>query len=282
MTAHAARDERVAWLRQLLAWRDEVEPPPQATDRQRDDRIYVLTPAGHVLDMPEGSTPVDVAYRVHTQIGQRCVGARVDGEEVALNVPLSTGQRVEIITDERAQPSRDWLDQNLGYVRTARALAKIQSWFRSLERAQNVTAGRTMLLEEFDRLAIPVDLPSVAAQVGYADVDALCFAVAVGERQLLDVIAALARVIEPEAIGPVVHIDVASIDRAGILHDITGVLGQQDISMVSIQATSDEKGNTATIRLGVEIRDLLELATLLDRIRRVTGVTQVKRHIEAD
>jgi GTP pyrophosphokinase len=278
--------EKLSWLRQVLEWHEEIGGFVSVGRELRSNieggRIYVLTPAGHVLDMPEGSTPVDVAYRVHTQIGQRCVGARVDGEEVALNVRLSTGQRVEIITDERAQPSRDWLDQNLGYVRTARALAKIQSWFRSLERAQNVAAGRTMLLEEFDRLAIPVDLPSVAAQVGYADVDALCFAVAVGERQLLDVIAALARAIEPAAIGRVVHIDVASVDRAGILHDITGVLGQLDISMVSIQATSDEKGNTATIRLGVEIRDLLELATLLDRIRRVTGVTQVKRQIEAD
>jgi GTP pyrophosphokinase len=278
--------EKLSWLRQVLEWHEEIGGFVSVGRELRSNieggRIYVLTPAGHVLDMPEGSTPVDVAYRVHTQIGQRCVGARVDGEEVALNIRLSTGQRVEIITDERAQPSRDWLDQNLGYVRTARALAKIQSWFRSLERAQNVAAGRTMLLEEFDRLAIPVDLPSVAAQVGYADVDALCFAVAVGERQLLDVIAALARAIEPAAIGRVVHIDVASVDRAGILHDITGVLGQLDISMVSIQATSDEKGNTATIRLGVEIRDLLELATLLDRIRRVAGVTQVKRQIEAD
>ena len=84
--------------------------------------------------------PVDFAYRVHTQIGQRCIGARVDGEVVPLNAPLSTGQRVEIITDEHSKPNRDWLDQNLGYVRTARALAKIQSWFRSLERDQNVAA----------------------------------------------------------------------------------------------------------------------------------------------
>ena len=278
--------EKLTWLRQVLEWHEEiggfVSVGRELRSNIEDGRIYVLTPAGHVLDMPDGSTPIDVAYRVHTQIGQRCIGARVDGEEAPLNVRLSTGQRVEIITDERAQPSRDWLDQNLGYVRTARALAKIQSWFRSLERAQNVAAGRTMLRDEFDRLAMPLDLPLVASQLGYADADALCFAVAVGERQLLDVIAALIESGAAQTIGPVVHIDIASIDRAGVLHDITGVLADQDISMVSIQATSDEKANTANIRLGVEIRDLLELATLLDRVRRVAGVTQVKRRIEAD
>lgn len=278
--------EKLSWLRQVLEWHEEVggfvSVGRELRSNIEDGRIYVSTPAGHVLDMPDGSTPVDFAYRVHTQIGQRCVGARVDGEEVALNTRLATGQRVEIITDERAQPSRDWLDQNLGYVRTARALAKIQAWFRSLARAQNVEAGRAMLQDEFDRLAIRVDLPSIATQLGYADADALCFAVAVGERQLLDVIAAIARANETQTIGPIVRIDISGTDRAGMLHDITGVLGQKNISMVSIEPTSDEKGNTATIRVGVEIRDLLELATLLDRIRRVTGIAQVRRRIEAD
>ncbi len=273
--------EKLSWLREVLAWHEEVggfvSVGRELRSNIEDGRIYVSTPAGHVLDLPEGSTPVDFAYRVHTQIGQRCVGALIDGRETPLNTRLSTGQRVEIVTDDTAQPSRDWLDQNLGYVRTARALAKVQGWFRSLDRNHNVAAGRTMLATEFERLAMPFDAVELAARQGYADADALCLAVAVGERQLLDVVAVYNEVVLP----PIANIDIACADRAGMLHDITAVLAEQDVSMVSIQATSDAKANTATIRLGVEVRDLLGLATLLDRIRRVSGVARVQRRIEA-
>ena len=125
---------------------------------------------------------------------------------------------------------------------------------------------------------MPFDLRELAVRQGYADVDALCLAVAVGERQLLDVVR---RCTTTSRCRRSRSIDIESVDRAGMLHDITCVLAEQDISMVSIQATSDAKANTANIRLGVEIRDLLGLATLLDRIRRVNGVAQVKRRIEA-
>jgi GTP pyrophosphokinase len=169
--------EKLSWLREVLAWHEEVggfvSVGRELRSNIEDGRIYVLTPGGHVLDLPEGSTPVDFAYRVHTQIGQRCVGALVDGHEQPLNTRLSTGQRVEIVTDDGSQPSRDWLDQNLGYVRTARALAKVQAWFRSLDRDQNVAAGRMMIETEFNRLATPFDMGELAARQGYADVDAL-------------------------------------------------------------------------------------------------------------
>ncbi len=273
--------EKLSWLRQVLAWHEEVggfvSVGRELRSNIEDGRIYVSTPAGHVLDMPEGSTPVDFAYRVHTQIGQRCVGALIDGRETPLNTRLSTGQRVEIVTDDRSQPNRDWLNQNLGYVRTARALAKIQAWFRSLDREHNVAAGRAMLETEFERLAIPFDLSKLALRRGYVDVDSLCLAVAVGERQLLDVVA----VYNDVALPSVTSIDIQSADRAGVLHDITAVLAEHSVSMVSIQATSDAKANTATIRLGAEVRDLLGLATLLDRIRRVSGVARVQRRIDA-
>jgi len=275
--------EKLNWLRQVLEWHEEVggfvSVGRELRSNIEDGRIYVFTPGGHVLDLPDGSTAVDFAFRVHTQIGLHCVGVRVDGNAAPLNAALVTGQRVEIGTDERATPSRDWLDQSLGYVHTARALAKIQAWFRSLDRGQNVAAGRTMLEREFERLAVRVGLDTLAAAIGYADVDALCLAVAVGERQLLEVVAALAES-RVAALPRIATIDISCRDRAGMMHDITAVLAQRDVSMVSIQATSDEKGNTANIRLGVEIRDLLELATLLDQICRVAGVEQVQRRTD--
>jgi (p)ppGpp synthase/HD superfamily hydrolase len=134
-----------------------------------------------------------------------------------------------------------------------------------------------MLETEFERLAIPFDLSKLALRRGYVDVDSLCLAVAVGERQLLDVVA----VYNDVALPSVTSIDIQSADRAGVLHDITAVLAEHSVSMVSIQATSDAKANTATIRLGAEVRDLLGLATLLDRIRRVSGVARVQRRIDA-
>ncbi len=272
--------EKLSWLRQVLEWHEEVggfvSVGRELRSNIEDARIYVFTPAGHVLDLPEGSTPIDFAYRVHTQIGRRCVGARIDGVPAALNVPLETGQRVEIVTDDRAQPNRDWLDQNLGYVRTARALAKIQSYFRSLDREQNVAAGRTMIETEFDRLAMSIDLNSVASTLGYTDGQALCLAVAIGERQVLDVVAARSRDADARLLGGSV-IEVTCENRAGMLHDITAVLADAGVSIVSIAARSDAGMNTANIRLGVEIRDLLELARLLDRTWRVAGVAEVRR-----
>jgi GTP pyrophosphokinase len=276
--------EKLNWLRQVLEWHEElggfVSVGKEIRANIEDGRIYVSTPGGHVLDLPDGSTPIDFAYRVHSEIGKHCVAARVDGAITALNAPLVTGQRIEIITDARATPNRDWLDENLGYVRTARARAKIQAWFRSLGREVNVDAGRSMLEREFERLAIHVELGELAVLLGYADTAELCFAVAVGERRLLDVVAETARSGDG-AIAHIVAIDIACADRAGMLHDITAVMAQQNVSMVSIQATSDATSNTATIRLSIEIGDLLALAKLIDRICRVTGVEHVRRRSEA-
>ena len=277
--------EKLSWLRQVLEWHEEVggfvSVGRELRSNIEDGRIYVLTPGGHVLDLPSGSTPIDFAYRVHTQIGSHCVGARVDGMPSPLNTPLETGQRVEIVTAPDATPNRVWLDQNLGYVKTARALAKIQSWFRSLDRNHNVAAGRAMIDAEFAQLATRTDVAALAAALGYAGVDALCLAVAVGERQLLDVIAAHVQ-LDGLALGEST-IDVHCENRAGMLHDITAVLAEDDVSIstVSIKANSEAETNTATIRLGVEVGDLLELARLLDRMSRISGVAHVRRYVPA-
>jgi len=166
-------------------------------------------------------------------------------------------------------------------VKTARALAKIQSWFRSLDRSHNVAAGRAMIDAEFAQLATRTDVAALAAALGYAGVDALCLAVAVGERQLLDVIAAHVQ-LDGLALGEST-IDVHCENRAGMLHDITAVLAEDDISIstVSIEANSEAGTNTATIRLGVEVGDLLELARLLDRMSRISGVAHVRRYVPA-
>ncbi|MEE3214774.1 MAG: HD domain-containing protein, partial [Pseudomonadota bacterium] len=138
-------EEKIAWLRQVLEWHEEVgefgDLREGLTSDVAPDRIYVFTPDGHVIDLPRVATPIDFAYRVHTEVGHRCRGAKVNGRIVPLTYKLKTGQQVEILTANKSAPSRDWLNPNLGFVRTSRARAKIQSWFKHQARDQNVEEG---------------------------------------------------------------------------------------------------------------------------------------------
>ncbi len=150
-------EEKISWLRQVLEWHEELGDIGGLADQLRvdiePDRVYVFTPDGHAIDLPKGATPLDFAYRVHTEIGHNCRGAKINGRIVPLNYSLQTGEQVEIITSKHGTPSRDWLNSNLGYVTTSRARAKIVHWFKLQARDQNVAAGRTLLEREFLRLA---------------------------------------------------------------------------------------------------------------------------------
>jgi GTP pyrophosphokinase len=168
---------RQAVLRQLLAWeRDFAEQQGQATGTEAafDDRIYVFTPQSAVIELPAGATPVDFAYTLHTDVGHRCRGAKVDGAMVPLNTPLHSGQTVEIVTVKEGGPSLDWLNSELGYLRSARAKAKVRAWFNALAQAQTVARGREAvekLLQREGRTALKLD--DLAAQLGFRDADAL-------------------------------------------------------------------------------------------------------------
>jgi GTP pyrophosphokinase len=157
------RDEvyetKVAWLRSVLDWQSQEQtggPDFLATVKEDlfKDRVYVFTPKGEVIDLPAGSTPVDFAYQVHTEVGHRCRGAKVRGKLVNLDYQLQSGDQVEILTVKRGGPSRDWLNPHLGYVKTSRARSKIRQWFRQQNRDENINAGRQILEKELNRLGI--------------------------------------------------------------------------------------------------------------------------------
>ncbi len=177
-TAAATADvDRIAWLRQLLAWRQDIGAPQRAGGTAGEERIYVLTPQAKVVELPVGSTPIDFAYHVHTELGHRCRGARVDGAMVPLNTPLATGQTVEIIAAKGGGPSRDWLNPELGYLASARSRAKVRQWFNALELEQSIAAGREIIDKELQRLGkTAVKLEDLAHRLGYATVDDLCAA----------------------------------------------------------------------------------------------------------
>jgi GTP pyrophosphokinase len=175
-----AFEDKIAWLRELLAWRDEVADWGKTTKQAKlDDTVYVLTPQGKVIDLPAGATPVDFAYVLHTDLGHRCRGARVDGQMVPLDTPLASGQRVEIVAAKSGGPSRDWLVAGRGFVTTHRARHKIRQWFNLKALAETVAGGRAKVEKELKRIgAAQANLEELAARLGFKKPDELFAAVA--------------------------------------------------------------------------------------------------------
>ena len=170
--AGSEQDKKIAWLRQLLAWKKEVTEA--ITDEywqiQADDRIYVLTPQGRVIELVKDATPIDFAYHLHSELGHKCRGAKVDGVMVPLSTPLRTGQTVEIIADKKltSGPSRDWLNPELAFLQSPRARAKVRAWFNATEQQQDIQTGRTIVERELQRLGkTAVNLQELAAKLGF-------------------------------------------------------------------------------------------------------------------
>ena len=202
-------DRKIAWLRQVLEWRDEAGDAGELAERFRtglfDDTIYVLTPQGRVIALARGATPVDFAYHVHTELGHRCRGARVDGAMAPLNTPLANGQQVEIIAAKQGGPSRDWLNADLGYVRSAGARAKIRQWFNRQNFETEVAQGRAVVEKVLRRQGMTaLSLDKLAAQLGFSGADDLLADVGRGEvrsRQLEQA----AQALDPRAQAPAVE-----------------------------------------------------------------------------
>src|SRR5215470_7812791 len=182
-------EEKIAWLRQVLDWKDAVADAGEWLQQFKSslftDTIYVLTPQGKVVDLPRGATPVDFAYAVHTSLGHRCRGARVDGAMVPLDYKLSSGQRVEIVTVKQGGPSRDWLNPELGYVVSHRARAKVRQWFKAQQVEETIANGRAVVERELARAgATSLKLEALAAEAGFAKLEEFFAAVARAEVNL--------------------------------------------------------------------------------------------------
>lgn len=178
--------ERIGWLRQILEWKDEERDTEDFIDRFKSevfqDRVYVLTPAGKVVDLPRGATPLDFAYHIHTDIGHRFRGAKVDGRIVPIRYELKNAEQVEILTAKQSNPSRDWLNPNLGYLKSSRARAKARTWFRQQDFDKNVAHGRQVVDRELNRLGlVDVSLEQLARRFDYSASDELLAAVGCGD-----------------------------------------------------------------------------------------------------
>ncbi|RXK33320.1 GTP diphosphokinase [Arsenophonus endosymbiont of Bemisia tabaci Asia II 3] len=374
-------DNRIVWLRKLIAWQEEMADSGEMLDEVRsqvfDDRVYVFTPKGDVTDLPAGSTPLDFAYHIHSDVGHRCIGAKISGRIVPFSYHLQMGDQIEIITQKYPNPSRDWLNPNLGYVTTNRGRTKIHNWFRKQDRDKNIQAGRQILDNELNQLAISIkeaekllltrynvnSLDEVLAGIGVGDIrinqlvnflrnkfsqttaeeadraalktlEAKIFSIRLpvkdsgrivveGVGNLMHHIARCCQPIPgddivgfitkgrgisihcidceqlielqlhaPERIvdaiwgenyasGYSLGLRIIANDRSGLLRDITTILANEKVNVLSVSSRSDVKQHLATIDLNIEINYLPVLGRILAKLNQLPDVFEAKRYIKS-
>ncbi len=195
-------EQKIAWLRQLLEWKDESRDAGDFIDHFKselfEDRVYVLTPQGEILDLPQGATPLDFAYAIHTEVGHRCRGAKVDGRIVPLTTELKSGQQVEIMTTRHGVPSRDWLNPPLGYIRSSRTRSKILAWFKQQDQEKHISEGKLALERELRRLgASDLDMNELVTELKFQEHNELQAAIGRGEVTTAQIAGAVHRLQPP-------------------------------------------------------------------------------------
>ncbi len=351
-------EERVAWLSQLVEWHRELAGAEEFLESVKTDiiidQVFVYTPKGEIKDLPKGSTPLDFAYRVHTELGHRCVGAKVNGRLVPFNYELKNGDVVEIVTSKVAKgPSLDWLNPDLGYVKTSQAQTKIRQWFNKRARTENVERGRELLDKELKHLGVKIERQELASLFNYSNVDDFLAAIGNGvitAHQIVlklaaqreeprvpagatppkpvpstvqvlgvgDLVTHLAQCCHPvpgdgiigyvtrnrgvtihrkdcynvihedekERLVPAewgdtdslypVSIEVEAWDRVGLMRDITTVVAEEKVNIVSVNVVSHGDQGTSVF-FTLETKGLAQLSRLLKKIEAVKGVLSATR-----
>jgi GTP pyrophosphokinase len=200
-SASGGYEAKIAWLRQLLDWQDEVADSQQLADEFKsqvfEERVYVFTPQGKLIDLPAGSTALDFAYRVHTDVGHRCRGAKSNGRIIQLTQPLETGQKIEILTAKSGGPSRDWLSEQRGYIKSSRARHKVQQWFKHQDKDKNAAAGKLLLEKELKKNGIAFnEFSKLASHFNYNSNDELFAGLGAGDKGIHQVMNAV-RLLHP-------------------------------------------------------------------------------------
>jgi GTP pyrophosphokinase len=360
-------ERKIEWVRQVLDPTQEMHNEGDLIERAKHelfaDRIYAMTPRGEVVDLPRNATPLDFAYHLHTDLGHRCRGAKVDGRIVPLNQPLTNGGVVEIITGKQAAPSRDWLSPEQGYLASARSRAKVRSWFRRIDQSEHLTAGRSILEREMTRIGAGQEcIASLVRELHAGSAEDLQRLLGAGEITTAALNQALARLRTPpppplaptrkrasrkparspvqiEGVGdlpttmarccaPVppqpisgyvtlgrgvtihradcanllrmraqnttrllnvdwnldsdsllpVQIRVEALDRRGLLRDVSDVMALERLSIDGVNSDTDPDDRVATIVMRTAVRDIEQLARVLQRLTGVPNVLRALRH----
>lgn len=205
----SGHEERLNWLRKILQWQEEVAETGDLVEELRsqvfDDRVYVFTPRGDVMDLPQGATPLDFAYYVHTNIGHRCIGAKVNKRIVPFTYQLKSGDQVEILTGKELNPSRDWMHPGLGYIHSSRARATIHSYFKRQDREKNLEAGKELVERELAKVQVPIKhIAEACERFNQPNVDDLYTAIGAGDVRIMSVVRHLQQLLAPEPEEPVI------------------------------------------------------------------------------
>lgn len=239
-------EQKVSLLRSLMIWRQEVDDAQEFMDGMKSDvfrdRVYILTPRGDIIDLPAGSTPIDFAYQVHTDIGHRCRGAKINGKLVPLDYVLKTGDQVEILTAKRGGPSRDWLNLNLGLVRTSRARSKIKQWFKLQDRESNLAQGKLILEKEFKRLGLKqIDLDILVHEFRAKSIDDLYIGIGCGDIPIGRVINRIAE-FQKESLDKEFEIVTVKPSKA-LSTDVVSVMGLKGIATSNARCCNPMPGD---------------------------------------
>lgn len=365
--------EKIAWIRQILEWNDEAKETGDFIDQFKsevfEDRVYAFTPKGKVVDLPRGATVLDFAYHIHTDVGHRFRGAKVDGKIVPISYELHNGEKVEILTSKQGTPSRDWLNPHLNYIKSSRTRNKVRSWFRQQDYTQNVEEGRDILEKELRRFGIHEQkhelllprfhiekLDDLYAAIGRADITAAQIASAIhslilpaaeaepkhetssvsylrqrkasqdqGGVQIMGVgglMTHIARCCKPvpydnivgyitRGRGVTIHrkdcpnvlrsqaqeherlievnwgetashsymvdIHIRAFDRQGLLRDITNILTNAHLNVISVNTHTDRKTYIATMTFSMEVSNVDQLSQALIKIEHLPNVMDVSR-----
>jgi GTP pyrophosphokinase len=360
-----AMERAIGSLRRLLENREDDETLIDSFRSELfQDRVFVLTPRGDVVDLPKGSTPLDFAYAIHTEVGHRCRGAKVDGRIVPLTYSLRSGQRVEVLTTRQGGPSRDWINPSMGYLSTSRARAKARSWFKLQDHDRNLAEGRGIVDRECHRMGVThPDLEALARRFHHPNREEFLVAVGAGDITPAQLASALQPVVpQPESLvstkrrkrapqpaggekseihirgvgnlltqiarccrpvpgdpiigfitrgkGVSIHrcdcvnilrmppekrvrlvevswgaepraypvdVRIEAFDRQGLLRDITGVLANDRINVLSATTRTDRTDQTVTMELTLEIEDSAQLSALMDKVGALPNITSVRR-----
>ena len=293
--------EKMGWLRQVIDWHETLDGieslPDLLAQRVAEDRIYVSTPRGHVLDLAAGATVLDFAYRIHTELGHTCTGGYIDGELAPIRRPLKTGEQVEIVSGGPVRPHRAWLEPRLGFMRTHRAKANVAAFFRSDSQMKSARRGKSILQNVVTGAgAATLDdegFAHLAGLLGYADTETFFVAVALGQHSYISLAnrmltepgladtLGLWRDIAPESIPQYPSrcgFQITAKNRESLLRDITTLLADQGLPIAKASGeVMDEE--LAQIKVEVQISDWLACLELLSHLSYLRGVVQVVRYV---
>jgi GTP pyrophosphokinase len=286
---------KMDWLRQVIEWHEDLGGTTTLSSLLAhgvsEARIFVSTPRGHVLELPKGATGLDFAYRVHSDVGHACTGVRVNGTATPLYRELETGQQVEVLTADEVAPRRDWLEAELGFVRTDRARAKLYRHFRHLQPNLQLELGRQSLADKLTALGLEQvlvqQIDDIARYAGKDGAQALFTAVGSGELSGIDVLVSWLQGhassgqmqlpgIEMLEFPQTVRLRVLADNRDGLLRDITEIIGDMNLSLSGTTGRVSNPAGNAIITIDVTLFDWLQSVTLVSYLGLIEGVKEIR------